>query len=184
MKRASQPPAREAPPPRADSTIVVGRGVQRRLDVTLVHGSILDVTTRALVLGSFRSVDPGGAAKAVDERLDGSLRELIRSRTVSSEPGSVFVLPTTRSGLRTDMVIFAGLGQFDHFDPSMIELVASNLVRTLVRGNVEAFATVLFGAGCASAATAPKSETLRAVRAGTAPVLDGKGDDAAWRDAP
>jgi len=34
----------------------------RRLDVTLVHGSVLDVTTRAVVLGSFRNVDPGGAA--------------------------------------------------------------------------------------------------------------------------
>ena len=166
MKRASQPPAREAPPPRADSTIVVGRGVQRRLDVTLVHGSILDVTTRALVLGSFRSVDPGGAAKAVDERLDGSLRELIRSRTVSSEPGSVFVLPTTRSGLRTDMVIFAGLGQFDHFDPSMIELVASNLVRTLVRGNVEEFATVLFGAGSGFDAAACTRHFMRGVFGG------------------
>jgi hypothetical protein len=132
---------------RGPDGIVVGRNKQRRIDITLVHGSILDVTSRAVVLGSFRNVDPGGAAKAVDARLGGRLRDLIRSRTVSSEAGTMFVLPTMRSGLRTDMVVFAGLGPFDRFNPEMIELVASNLVRTLVGGNVEEFATVLFGAG-------------------------------------
>ena len=152
---------------RADSSaIVVGRSRQRRVDVTLVHGSILDVTTRAIVLGSFRNVDPGGAAKAIDARLGGSLRELIRTRTVSSEAGSMFVLPTTRSGLRTDMVIFAGLGPFDRFDPSVIQLVASNLVRTLVRGNVEEFATVLFGAGSGFEAGACTQHLLRGMLGG------------------
>ena len=150
----------------SDTAIVVGRHRQRRVDVTLVHGSILDVTTRAIVLGSFRNVDPGGAAKAVDARLGGALRELIRSRTVSSEAGTMFVLPTTRSGLRTDMVIFAGLGPFDRFDPSLIQLVASNLVRTLVRGNVEEFATVLFGAGSGFDAPTCAQHLLRGILGG------------------
>lgn len=157
------PPAGPAAP---DTAIVVGRDRQRRVDVTLVHGSILDVTTRAIVLGSFRNVDPGGAAKALDARLGGALRELIRSRTVSSEAGTIFVLPTTRSGLRTDMVIFAGLGPFDRFDPSQIQLVASNLVRTLVRGNVEEFATVLFGAGSGFEAATCAQHLLRGILGG------------------
>jgi CHAT domain-containing protein/cytosol aminopeptidase family protein len=130
-----------------DQAIVVARGGQRRLDVTLVHGSILDVPTRALVLGLFRNVDPGGAAKALDNRLSGALTELMRSRTVSAEPGTVFVLPTARTGLLTEMVVFAGLGPFDRFNSSTVQLVASNLVRTLVRGNVEEFSAVLFGGG-------------------------------------
>lgn len=159
-------PASGGPRASDGSAIVVGRSRQRRVDVTLVHGSILDVTTRAIVLGSFRNVDPGGAAKAVDARLGGSLRELIRSRTVSSEAGSMFVLPTTRSGLRTDLVIFAGLGPFDRFDPGLIQLVASNLVRTLVRGNVEEFATVLFGAGSGFAAPACTQHLLRGILGG------------------
>ncbi len=146
--------------------IVVGRNPQRRIDITLVHGSILDVTSRAVVLGSFRNVDPGGAAKAVDERLGGRLRDLIRSRTVSSEAGTMFVLPTMRSGLRTDMVVFAGLGPFDRFAPEMIELVASNLVRTLLGGNIEEFATVLFGAGSGFDATACTAHLLRGVIGG------------------
>ena len=157
---AAEPPAGD------DSAIVVGRSRQRRVDVPLVHGSILDVTTRAVVLGSFRSVDPGGAAKAVDARLGGSLRELIRTRTVSSEAGTMFVLPTTRTGLRTDMVIFAGLGPFDRFDPSLIQLVASNLVRTMVRGNVEEFATVLFGAGSGFETQACTQHLLRGILGG------------------
>lgn len=146
--------------------IVVGRNKQRRLDITLVHGSILDVTSRAVALGSFRNVDPGGAAKAVDARLGGRLRDLIRSRTISSEAGTMFVLPTMRSGLRTDMVVFAGLGPFDRFNPEMIELVASNLVRTLVCGNVEEFATVLFGAGSGFDAKACTEHLFRGVIGG------------------
>jgi hypothetical protein len=45
------------------------------------------------------------------------------------------------------MVVFAGLGPFDRFNASVVQLVASNLVRTLVRGNVEEFSAVLFGGG-------------------------------------
>jgi hypothetical protein len=130
-----------------ERAIVVARGGQRRLDVTLVLGSILDVPTRALVLGLFRNVDPGGAAKAIDIRLAGALTELMRSRTVSAEAGNVFVLPTARTGLLAEMVVFAGLGPFDRFNSSVIQLVSSNLVRTLVRGNVEEFSAVLFGGG-------------------------------------
>ena len=134
-------------PSEPERAIVVARGGQRRLDVTLVHGSILDVPTRALVLGLFRNVDPGGAAKAIDTRLAGALTELMRSRTVSAEAGTVFVLPSARTGLLAEMVVFAGLGPFDRFNSSVIQLVASNLVRTLVRGNVEEFSAVLFGGG-------------------------------------
>ena len=142
------PPVPSAPAAvQNERAIVVARGGQRRLDVTLVHGSILDVPTRALVLGLFRNVDPGGAAKAIDIRLGGALTELMRSRTVSAEAGTVFVLPTARTGLLAEMVVFAGLGPFDRFNSSVIQLVSSNLVRTLVRGNVEEFSAVLFGGG-------------------------------------
>jgi hypothetical protein len=144
---STKPSTPPTPPGEPERAIVVARGGQRRLDVTLVHGSILDVPTRALVLGLFRNVDPGGAAKAIDTRLAGALTELMRSRTVSAEAGTVFVLPTSRTGLLAEMVVFAGLGPFDRFNSSVIELVASNLVRTLVRGNVEEFSAVLFGGG-------------------------------------
>ena len=149
-RESSKPPAdvpSAAPAIEAERAIVVARGGQRRIDVTLVHGSILDVPTRAIVLGLFRNVDPGGAAKAIDNRLAGALTELMRSRTVSAEAGTVFVLPTARTGLLAEMVVFAGLGPFDRFNSSVIQLVSSNLVRTLVRGNVEEFSAVLFGGG-------------------------------------
>ncbi len=155
MAKKSRPTSSPTEPPvqsasttvEAERAIVVARGGQRRIDVTLVHGSILDVPTRAIVLGLFRNVDPGGAAKAIDNRLGGALTELMRSRTVSAEAGTVFVLPTARTGLLAEMVVFAGLGPFDRFNSSVIQLVSSNLVRTLVRGNVEEFSAVLFGGG-------------------------------------
>lgn len=57
------------------------------------------------------------------------------------------MLPAARSGLLAEMVLFAGLGDFDDFGPEGQAFVAENVVRTFARTRVEDFATVLFGAG-------------------------------------
>jgi hypothetical protein len=55
-------------------------------------------------------------------------------------------MPTGRHLVRAETVVFAGLGPFDHFGHEAQELAAENVIRTLVRGKVEDFATVLVGA--------------------------------------
>ena len=79
-RAATGPPVAEpASPIGGDrrSPVVVGRGHQRRLDLTLVRGSIADVSTRALVLSLFANVNPTGAARAVDERLGGAISDIV-----------------------------------------------------------------------------------------------------------
>ena len=127
--------------------VVIGRKRQRRLDIRLALGSITEASARAYVLGLFSDVTPTGAAQAVDARLDGAVAECSRRRMFSANVGEVFILPTGPHLLRSDVVLFAGLGPFDHFSDDVLELVAENVVRTFVATGVDDFATVLIGGG-------------------------------------
>jgi hypothetical protein len=120
---------------------------KRVVELRLARGSIVEANARALVLGVFRNVDPAGAAAAVDRSLGGAIREFTLRRMFSGDLGQVFVMPAARSPLLAELVLFAGLGDFDEFGTEAQSFVAENIVRTLARTQVEDFATVLFGAG-------------------------------------
>ncbi len=127
--------------------LVVGRKRQRRLELRLARGSITGVNARAYVVGIFQGVTPTGAANALDRYLGGAIAEFSQRRMFSANIGEVFIMPASRHGLRTEMVILVGLGHFDHFTVDTQQTVAENLIRTLVRTRVDDFATVAFGGG-------------------------------------
>lgn len=127
--------------------IVVGRRRQQRIDLRLALGSITEVDARAYVLGIFRDVAPSGAARALDERLGGAIKDFTARRMFSGNTGEIFVLPTGRHALAADFIIFVGLGHFDRLTPEVLQIAAENIVRTCVRTKIEEFATVLVGAG-------------------------------------
>jgi pimeloyl-ACP methyl ester carboxylesterase len=132
--------------------LTIGRRRQRRIELTLAHGSITDVDSRAYVVGVFRNVAPSGASKAIDVRLDGAITEFTARRMFNGDMGSVFTVPVGRNQLAADMVLFAGLGAFDRFNTEVQQLVAENVIRVLIRSRVDEFATVLFGAGSGQSA--------------------------------
>jgi hypothetical protein len=127
--------------------VILGQRPRRAIEIRLAKGSITEANARALVLGIFKNVEPAGPANAIDERLHGAVKEFTRRRMFRGDVGEVFVMPTSRSLLRADTVLFAGLGNFDAFRQSVHEFVAENVVRTFVRTQVEDFATVLWGTG-------------------------------------
>jgi hypothetical protein len=133
------------PPERFDH-VVIGRRRQHRLDIKLVWGSLTDVDARAYVLGVFRDVTPSGPARAIDARLEGAITEFTTRRMFSGTVGEIFMMPAGRHTLRADTILFAGLGLFDIFSDEVQQLVAENVIRTLIRTRVEEFATVSFGA--------------------------------------
>lgn len=125
-----------------------GTALRRRpIEIRLSRGSIVDANARALVLGAYRNVDPTGPAAAIDQRLGGAVREFTLRRMFSGSLGQVFIMPAARSPLLAEMVLFAGLGDFDEFGPEAQAFVAENVVRTFARARVEDFATVVLGAG-------------------------------------
>ncbi|MFQ5528482.1 MAG: M17 family peptidase N-terminal domain-containing protein [Thermoanaerobaculia bacterium] len=118
-----------------------------RVDLRLAYGSITEVDARAVVLGLFQGVqDLSRAARAIDQRLNGAITELSQRRMFLGKVGEIFILPAARHDLRADLVICAGLGRFDRFEPAVLETVAENVARTLMRAKVADFAMVLFGA--------------------------------------
>jgi hypothetical protein len=136
---------------RLDSPLVVrARSKSRRLDVRLVHGSILDVSAPACVLGIFDSVNPTGAARAVDAQLGGTLSTLVQARMFGGRTGEISLLPIPRQLANTDTIAFAGLGPIDSFKPRVLEMVAENLARVFSVAGIHSFATVPIGAnaGC------------------------------------
>ena len=127
--------------------IVVSRRRQHRIDLRFALGSITEVDARAIALGVFRGVTPTGAASAVDRRMQGAITEVARRRMFAGGVGEIFMLPTGRHPIATDLVTFVGLGDFDRVNDETLQAAAENLLRTFVHARVEEFATVLFGAG-------------------------------------
>ena len=129
------------------NNVVVGRRYQHRLELRFAFGSITEVDARAIALGVFRGVTPVGAARAVDLQLNGALTELYQRRMFDGQVGEIFNMPTGRHDIRTDLITFVGLGDFDRFNVDVLQSAAENVIRTFVNSRVEEFATVVFGGG-------------------------------------
>ena len=98
----------------------------------------------------FQGVTPAGPAKAIDGLMDGVIGEFVAHRMFSANVGEVFMLPTGTMPVMADLVLFAGLGQLDHFvsKPDEVQrFVAAKVIRTLIRIGMDEFATVLVGGG-------------------------------------
>jgi CHAT domain-containing protein len=125
--------------------IIVGRRRQHRIDLRFAFGSITEADARALALGIFRDVTPGGAAAALDARVGGAITDLSRRRMFSGNVGEIFMLPTGRHPIAAEIIAFVGLGAFDRFTGEVLQTAAENVIRTFVNARVEEFATVVFG---------------------------------------
>lgn len=149
------PAAGAAPAPAEAAPLhgfVVSRETQLYLEIELAQGDIAEVDSEAIVLARFQNMDLGRAGQAVDAKMDGVLADMIQRRMFSSNVGGMFVLPTGRHPLRSDIVAVAGLGPMDSFLKASgelawdtLELVAENTLRTLLGAGVSEFATLLFG---------------------------------------
>jgi hypothetical protein len=134
---------------------------RRAIEIRLALGSITEAKARALILGVYRNVEPAGAAAAVDAKLDGAIAEFTARRMFSGNSGEIFIMPVGRQLLRADLVIFAGMGDFDRYGEGVQQFVAENVVRTLMRTQIEDFATVLLGAGSGVSVLAALQNQLR-----------------------
>ncbi len=151
LEEVAAPASKDEPTPAVSSPVVsvkgvvVGRRLQRRLDLRLARGSITEANSKAYVLGVFRDVTPTGAAQAIDLRVDGAIADFSRRRMFGGDVGEVFIVPTGFHALIPDHILLAGLGTFDRFTQDVLELVAENVIRTLIRSGVDDFATVVMG---------------------------------------
>jgi hypothetical protein len=142
-------PAAAMPDPSVEAfspRVVVGRSRQQRLDITLARGDITQADAACYVVGLFQNVNPSGAAGALDAAMSGALSELMSRRMFGANIGEISILPKGRHPLRAQSVAFAGLGAFDRFDESSLNIVGENLIRTFVAARIDDFAVVPLGA--------------------------------------
>jgi hypothetical protein len=125
--------------------VAVSRRRAHSVEICLALGSITEVPCQASVLGLFQEVEPAGAAAAIDERLDGAIKEFTTRRMFSGKVGEVFAMPTGRHLIYAETVLFAGLGSFDTFNSDLQQFVAENVVRVFIQTHVTDFASVLIG---------------------------------------
>ncbi|HEX9206606.1 MAG TPA: CHAT domain-containing protein [Steroidobacteraceae bacterium] len=143
-----------------------GTPPRRVIELRLSRSSIAHANARALVLGVFRNVEPSGPAAALDAALGGAIRDCTRRRMFGGQLGQVFALPVARGALPAELVLFAGLGDFDDFGPEAQAFVAASVLRTFAQAHVEDFATVLFGAGSGVPVAVAAEHQLRGFVAG------------------
>ena len=119
------------------------------MDVKVIPGAIQNSDADAIVVNLFEDVQPGGAIRAVDERLGGAIRDLVEGGDFSGQAGQVAVL-YPRGAIPAHRVIVVGLGPRDRFDADPAEAVrraaacAIQKARDLTAGRV---ASILHGAG-------------------------------------
>jgi len=118
----------------------------RRLEIRLIHGNIVNVSSPAYVLGVFDNVNPTGAGRTVDSLLGGALSRLITDRMIGTRKGEISVIPTPRRPTLCDAVVLAGLGPIDEFEPNVLERVGENLARVLHVSRITAATIVPMGA--------------------------------------
>lgn len=133
-------------PGRSLRMLNVSRRDGHRIEIQAAKGSITELDSRAVVLGVFRDVRPTGAAQEFDVRMESAITEIAQRRMFACEVGEVFILPTGRHLVRPELVLFAGLGAFDTFEARTLDIVSESVIRTLIRSDIEDFATVLVGA--------------------------------------
>jgi hypothetical protein len=101
-------------------------------------------------MGIFQNVAPSGPATFVDTATEGALSEFVARNLISGGMGQVFMMPTGCHPLRSDVILIAGLGEFDRFQgsyESALRLVSENVVRTLINSGIDELASVMLGGG-------------------------------------
>ena len=108
---------------------------------------ITTATTPALIVNLFSGVEkPGGATDAVDQALDGAIRQLIEDGEIKGKQGELTLLHTLGK-ISPARVLVAGLGKQEDFDTDVARRVSSEALRYLRRRGIGEAVTIAHGAG-------------------------------------
>ena len=125
----------------------------RYLELELISGNIVNVPSRAYVMGIFDHVKPSGSASEIDEILGNRLSSLVQAHLFGTRHGEISLLPTPQQRSLSEMIVFAGLGSIGSFEPKVLQTVGENLVRVTALARVDELVCVPIGldSGCTMA---------------------------------
>jgi leucyl aminopeptidase len=117
------------------------------MNINVIQGDITEQSAAALVVNHFQGLQsPGGASRALDNKLGGALRALIASGDFKGKLGETAVLYPHGEILAT-RVIVVGLGRSDQFSLDRARQAAGAAAAKAVALGCRSMASVVHGAG-------------------------------------
>ena len=117
------------------------------MDLHVTQGSIQESAADTLIVNLFDDVHaPGGATGAMDQALDGAIRDLIAGGDLSGKAGEVAVI-YPRGAIAAQRVLVVGLGQRDGFDLEGVRQAAAAAIKRAHELKAKNVATIVHGAG-------------------------------------
>ena len=98
------------------------------MEVKIVTGAIQESDADAIIVGLFEGSEPEGATRAVDQALDGAIRDLVQGGDLSGKVGEVVVL-YPRAALPSRRVVVVGLGARQDFDLDALRRAAARAIQ-------------------------------------------------------
>ncbi len=134
------------------------------MDLKVTHGRIQDSPADTLIVNLFDDVQiPGGATGALDQALDGAIRDLITAGDLSGKAGETAVL-YPRGAVAAQRVLVVGLGKREGFDLEGVRQAAAAGIKRARDLKAKNVATIVHGAGIAGL---PGSAAAQATVEGT-----------------
>lgn len=117
------------------------------MKINVVHGSIHEVDADAIIVNLFEGVTiPGGATGAVDQALNGAIREMIANGDLRGRQKEVGVF-YPRGAIAARRVLIVGLGPAGSFDIEAARRAAAYGARKARELGAKSIATIAHGAG-------------------------------------
>ncbi|MFH1826729.1 MAG: leucyl aminopeptidase [bacterium] len=117
------------------------------MKIQVQNASIVNVACDLLVVNIFAGIkDPGGATAAVDQKLKGAIKGLIKSGEITGKLGEVNLVHT-QGKMTATQVLVVGLGKSADFELDKARIAAGAAIAEAKKIKAKKVATVVHGAG-------------------------------------
>ncbi len=117
------------------------------MDIQVEQGELAENSADTLIINLFKGVtQPGGATNAIDQALNGAIRELIAGGDLSGKLGEVAVC-YPRGAIPAQRVLIVGLGEPAKFDLQAARVAAAAAAKRARALKANHLATIIHGAG-------------------------------------